>query len=106
MSHETAAAKRRRLYLRLWYASEHHRRHSFPVAITVGESDAILGTTFSFPRRTNCLSEIVRRTRGLDNFRSVTGGSHQVSSAGILVPPTPFEYGSITNPLWSIFYIL
>lgn len=75
-------------------------------AITVRESDAILGTTFGFPRRTNCLSEIVRRTRALDNCRSVTGGSHQVSSAGILVAPTPFEYGSITKPLWSIFYIL
>ena len=75
-------------------------------AITVRESDVILGTTFSLPRRTNCLSEIVRRTRALIDCRSLTGGSHQVSSAGILVPPTPFEYGSITNPLWSFFYIL
>ena len=75
-------------------------------AITVRESDVILGSTFSFPRRTNRLSEIVCRTRAFDDCRSVTGGSHQVSSAGILVPPTPFEYGSITNPLWSFFYIL
>lgn len=75
-------------------------------AMTVRKSDAILITTLSFPRRRNRLSEIVRRTRALDDYRSVTGGSYQVSGAGILVPPTPFEYGSITNPLWSIFYIL
>jgi hypothetical protein len=31
MIHETAATKRRRLYLRSWRASEHPLRHSFPV---------------------------------------------------------------------------
>ena len=74
--------------------------------MTLRKSVAILGTTLSFPRRTNRLSEILRRTRALDDCRSVTGGSHQVSSADISVAPTPFGYGPITDPFADFLHSL
>jgi hypothetical protein len=74
-------------------------------AMTLRKSVAILGTTLSFPRRSSRLSESLRRTRTLSDCWSVTGGSHQVSSPGASAAPTPFGYGSITDPLPAVLCI-